>query len=445
MSYQVTLNSRNVLVPIALSGRDGERLTGAIAKLDTATALLIQVSANGTFTQEFFPLKIDQLSSNAYLGEEWELIAQKTSQGLHVYYLGVPDSFFSEEVTKPAARSLSIQVVGTSPLTGRESFSGGEDIALQSQVVSPLIPGFLNLSELFFPTLLPQNFIANNTLDVFEFQDKRQLVLMTDLQMDAAARIPVSLEKHWEPNNWIHAVVENVAPNVYFTIRGGCFYTRSRKITHWFGGSIGLEEKNFRAAAMEKIRTMGGGENGAWVFWLEPHGSYALDPVVLSQVFNDVKQVKSGQDRRISVRHPILHRLLAHRNASTLSSPELISLSGLPARQSVAALSQMARILTDFQTDLQNARWEPAHAIWSQLPNSAAPQGGLEGAIKELYQTHGEILRALESLFEKTYGYSAWDAVGEPLRQTLVGYLAEMSREAHGVLGLEGLGQVGPQ
>ena len=65
MSYQVTLNSRNVLVPIALTGRDGEQLTGPLAKLDTATALMIQVSAGGAFTQEFFPLKIAHLLSSA--------------------------------------------------------------------------------------------------------------------------------------------------------------------------------------------------------------------------------------------------------------------------------------------------------------------------------------------------------------------------------------------
>ena len=41
MSYQVTLNSRNVLVPVTLEGADGKRLDAPPSRLDTATAMVI--------------------------------------------------------------------------------------------------------------------------------------------------------------------------------------------------------------------------------------------------------------------------------------------------------------------------------------------------------------------------------------------------------------------
>lgn len=438
MSYQVTLNSRNVLVPLSLEDGRGERMSCPLSKLDAATALVIQVGAEGGFTQEFIPLRIGQDIARSYAGTEWELWSQRAGSDLHAYYLGIPDRFFAADADGRAPRSLSVEVVGTSPLTGREDFSGGVDVTLLEQVAPPLIPGFMNLSGRFFPALLPHNFIERHVLEVFEFAGRRQPVLMTALQMDSADRLPVSLGKHWEPKNWIQAVVENLVPSRdgYFAIKGGCFYGRNRKITHWFGGDIGLEEPGFREAATEKIRAMGQSGNGAWVFWLEPQGDGA-DALL--------RDPAASALRRISIRHPMMHKLLRHRGNAPARKAES-PLAEVDAGEAVAALSHMARVLLAHQDTLLNAQAEPSHADWSErrspmtealealaveeaarrpAPEASARPAGLESDIGELYRTHGETLRALESIFDETYGYSAWDAVGNPMRETLSAYLVE--------------------
>ncbi|HKP97180.1 MAG TPA: hypothetical protein VJ385_15630 [Fibrobacteria bacterium] len=448
MSFQVTLDSRNVLVPLSLEDRNGERMNGSLSKLDTATALVIQVSASGAFTQEFVPLRVCQDAMRGYGGGEWELWIQKAAGELHAYYLGVPDRFFAADAEGKALRSLSVQVVGTSPLTGREDFSGGVDITLQAQMVPPLIPGFLNLGARFFPALLPDNFIERHAVDAFEFGGKRRALLMAALQMDPADRVPVSLEKHWEPKNWIQAVVENLAPasrsdgkaGGYYSIKGGCFYGRNRKITHWFGRDIGLEEAGFRLAATEKIRGMGHSGNGAWVFWLEPQEG--ADPEEL------LRDPAAAARRRIAIRHPMMHRLLRHRGAPAAGTRA--SIADLPAEEAVAALVQVARILIAHQDALQSALAEPTHADWSERaattaaaallalegrppapPSQAqASQEGLDADIRDLYRAHGETLRSLESMFDETYGYSAWDAVGNPMREMLSEYLVEKAADA---------------
>lgn len=442
MSYQVTLNSRNVLVPLSLEDRNGERMNGALSKLDAATAMVIQVTAGGAFTQEFVPMRICQDAMRGYAGGEWELWVQKAGgTDLYAYYLGIPDRFFAADAEGKAPRSLSAQVVGTSPLTGREDFSGGVDVALQAQVAPPLIPGFLNLGERFFPALLPHNFIERHVMEAFEFNGRRQPVLMAALQMDPADRVPVSLGKHWEAKNWIQAVVENLAPPApedggeagYYSIKGGCFYGRNRKITHWFGGDIGLEEPGFREAATEKIRSLGQSGNGAWVFWLEAQGG--LKARGGAEAFPAPLDAPSAAEaRRIAIRHPMMHRLLRQHGPAVPERARL-TIADLPASEAVAALVQVARILIAHQDVLQSALAEPSHADWSDRlkpsPPSASPsQESLEADIRDLYRAHGETLRSLESVFDETYGYSAWDAVGNPMRETLSEYLSGKSADA---------------
>ncbi|MDQ3003533.1 MAG: hypothetical protein M3Y08_20030 [Fibrobacterota bacterium] len=463
MSYQVTLNSKNVLVPLSLEDRRGERMIGPLSKLDTATAFVLQVSVGGGFSQEFIPLRICQDAASGYAGQDWELWVQKATTDLYSYYLGVPDRFFAVSAEGQPPRSLSVEVVGTSPLTGREDFSGGVDVTLQAQMVPPLIPGFLNLGDRFFPALLPHNFIEHHALDVFEFAGKRQPVLMTALQMDSADRVPVSLEKHWDPKNWINAVVENLAPTPpgvggNFAIKGGCFYGRNRKITHWFGGDIGLDEKGFRQAATEKIRTMGQSGNGAWVFWLEANGNEAgLDDLL--------KDPAAASRRRIAIRHPMMNRFLRHAGpaksktgqpgpAKSTAGTDIIERAHMElaarvsAGEAVEALAQVARILVAHQDALQSALAEPSHAAWSERVNPVtaalkaleggasaqaavlSPTDGLESDIRDLYQVHGETLRSLEAIFDETYGYSAWDSVGNPMREMLSEYLVAKASDA---------------
>ncbi|MEO7425429.1 MAG: hypothetical protein ABI036_09595 [Fibrobacteria bacterium] len=438
MSYQVARNSRNVLVPLALEDRHGERMCASLSRLDTATAMVIQVSEGGAFSQEFIPLQICLDGNRGYSGKEWELWAQKAGDKLCVYYLGVPDRLFTGAAEGKQSRSLSVQVVGTSPLSGREDFSGGVDITLQAQVAPPLIPGFLNLGERFFPALLPHNFIDHHVLQAFDFGGKRQAVLMVGIQVDPSDRMPVSLGKHWEAKNWMQAVVENLAPapeagGGYYSIKGGCFFGRNRKITHWFGRDIGLDEAGFREAATEKIRSLGRSGNGAWVFWLEPQaGAAGIDQIPPA--------VDGAAPRRIAIRHPMMHRMLRHPAAGTAAGGD-VSIAELPAFQVAAALAQVARTLIGHQDVLQSALAEPSHADWSERaqPSSAellaaeprarraaageTLQTVLESDIRELYRSHGETLRSLESMFDETFGYSAWDSVGNPLRETLSEYL----------------------
>lgn len=447
MSYQVTLNSRNVLVPVALEGRDGRRLNALPSRLDTATAMVIAVSSEGSFSQEFIPLRIVSDSTQAYAGTEWELRAQRAGRDWFVFYLGVPDRCFASPGKDSSAepKSLSIQVVGSSPLTGRGDYTGGVDVALQAQVALPLIPGFLSLGERFFPTLLPHNFVEAYALDVFELAGRRDLVLMASLQADPADRTPVSFGKHWDPKNWVGAVVENLSPvpGTYHTVRGGCFFSRSRRVTHWFGGEIGLEDRSFRQAAAERIRSTGVSGNGAWVFWLEPQGK----GFPASQSLQGIES--RHPQARFSIRHPMLHRLLSRRAPAALAASP--SIARLPAESAVGALSKVARILADHQDELHRARTEPAHALWSEQAVvspavavagaiAAAEPGGatessvlrakagmssLENSIRELYRTQGEALRTLESVFDETSGYAAWDTVSNPMRELLAAYLGE--------------------
>jgi hypothetical protein len=227
----------------------------------------------------------------------------------------------------------------------------------------------------------------------------------------------------------------------YFSIKGGCFYGRNRKITHWFGGDIGLEEPGFRQAATEKIRTMGQSGSGAWVFWLEPQGAGA------EALLGNPSASDQG---RIAIRHPMMHRLLSHRGSVAPRQAES-SLAGLPVKDAVAALTRVARILISHQDVLLRALAEPSHADWSERqspmnealraleasqagaeakPQAPARPGRLESDIRELYRDHGETLRALEALFDETYGYSAWDSVGNPMRETISGYLIESVEKA---------------
>lgn len=444
MSFQVALNSRNVLVPLGLEDRQGDRIHHSLSRLDTATALVIRVSAAGTFGQEFIPLRIRRDDAGGYAGEGWELRVQKASGDLHAYYLGIPDSLFSAAEGAEPPRSLSVQVVGTSPLSGREEFTGGVDVMLQAQVEPPLIPGFLALAERFYPTLLPHNFIGHRALAEFEFGAKRSLILMVGLEADPSDRVPVSLGKHWDAKNWIQAVVENLAPPgpgpSWYSIQGGCFYGRSRRITHWFGGGIGLDEKGFRQAAGERIRGMGSSGNGSWVFWLEPQGEADGHLATL-------RDPASAARRPIAIRHPMLHRVLsAPGHAPAAARGELPG--GLPVASAISALSGMAGILASHQDTLQRALAEPAHALWSERANPAAAAAlameGAEGAlppapaaqdrlaadIRALYRDHGETLRSLEAHFDETFGFSAWDAVGNSLREALAGSLAEAQARA---------------
>jgi hypothetical protein len=438
MSFQVALNSRRVLVPLSLEDRQGERMHHALSRLDAATAMVIRVSASGAFGQEFVPLRIRRDEAGGYAGEDWELRMQKASGDLYAYYLGIPDTLFAAEGEEPP-RSLSVQVVGTSPLTGREEFSGGVDVILKAQVETPLIPGFLALAERFFPTLLPHNFIGERALAEFVHAGKRSLILMAGVQADPADRLPISLGKHWDAKNWIEAVVENLAPAgagaAWYAVQGGCFYGRNRRISHWFGGGIGLEEKGFRQAAGERIRGLGASANGAWVFWLEPRGEAEGHLAVL-------RDPGAAARRPIAIRHPMLQRVLsAPPGAAAAARGELAG--GLPLSEAIPALSGVAGILASHQDSLQSALAEPAHALWSEranpavaaalaleggtgtLPPAPAAQERLAADIRALYREHGETLRALEAHFDETFGFAARDAVGNSLREALAGSLAE--------------------
>jgi hypothetical protein len=130
------------------------------------------------------------------------------------------------------------------------------------------------------------------------------------------------------------------------------------------------------------------------------------------------------------------------------------TLAELPMDDAVAALTRVAGTLVAHQEVLQGALAEPSHADWAQRGNatldallalegrnaqaqasssqsSARPtHEGLEADIRDLYRSHGETLRILEALFDETYGYSAWDAVGNPLREKLTEYLTEAAADA---------------
>lgn len=445
MSYQVTLNSRNVLVPVTLEGHDGRRLDTPPSRLDMATAMVISVSSSGGFSQDYIPLRISVDAPQAYAGREWELRAQAAGRDHYVFYLGIPDACFAASAAQPHPKSLSAQVIGSSGLSGRDDFSGGVDVSLQAEVALPLVPGFLGLVDRFFPPLLPHAFVASYRVARVEAAGRRDLVLMASLQPDPSERPPVSFGKHWDPKNWIGAAVENLDPaggGAYHVIRGGCFYARNKRVTHWFGSGIGLDDRGFRQEAAERIRALGASGNGAWVFWLEPQGR-ASRPSDLEGL------ERSRPQARFTIRHPLLHRLLARAPRAGAPSGQA-AIARLPAESAVLALSQAARIVIGHPEELHRARTEPAHALWSEETLktaavrvadalAAAEAGGppagaaaapasppsLEAAVRGLYDSQGEALRSLESAFDESGAFAAWDSPGHPLRDLIAAYLEE--------------------
>jgi hypothetical protein len=444
MSYQVALSSHNVLAPVALEDHLGRRYNSPLSRLDTINAMVITAYEGGGLRQDFHPLRATTGDTSAYSGREWELRAEKTGADWFVYYLGIPDLQLAASADGREIKSLSVELVGTSPLTGREEFSGGVDIHLQASVELPLIPGFINLGERFFPTLLPSNFISAYALDAFEFAGRQELLLAASLQTDPSDRLPVSLGKHWDPKNWVDAVVENLDPENagagYFSIKGGCFYGRNGKVTHWFGGETpragrparkasGAEESAYREAAAEKIRAMGVAGNAVWVFRLEAHGVAAAKPPM-------GLHLRQPQPR-FSIRHPMLHRLLHRRPEAIGRIQTKLSLPRQPADASVSpaeaveALGGLARVLAAHQAELHRAFSEPSPVLYAKvarpanLPSPPVDLGPLAADIRELYRTQGNALKTLEAIFDETGGYAAWDAQANPVRDVVSAYLAE--------------------
>ena len=411
MSYQIALHSKNVLLPISLEGRNtGTRLNEPVSKTDAAGAMVVFITKEGKFSQEFFPLKISGSKELPYAGQNWELLSIPASEDYFSYYLGIPDVCFAwKSEDNDSFKSISVEIVGSSLLNPNHSYSGGVDIALFDSAEKPLIPAFLNLSERFFPTLLPSNFMEQYSLSTFRFQESEQLLLMAHLQIDPYDKIPMSFEKHWDPKNWIGAVVENLAPgldgNLFFTVQGGCFFNRNKKITHWFGGKIGLDEKSFRHEASAKIKEMGIPENGAWVFWLEAQGNRE------KEFYSQLQ--KNGQPT-FSIRHSILGRLLLTETLTTMTTEEF-PFAGIPATQIAAALRDVATLLIEHQ--------DFRHRVKSLTPNDNSQS--FESKIEELFRKQGEILGHLESVFDETFGYAPWDIIGNPLREKIVKYLSE--------------------
>jgi hypothetical protein len=144
----------------------------------------------------------------------------------------------------------------------------------------------------------------------------------------------------------------------------------------------------------------------------------------------------------------MLHRVLsAPAHVPAAARGELSG--GLPLASAISALSGVAAILASHQDALQRVQAEPTHALWSEranpavaaalaleegaagsLPPAPAAQDRLAEAIRALYHEHGETLRSLEAHFDETFGYSAWDAVGNSLREALAGSLAEAQARA---------------
>jgi hypothetical protein len=155
----------------------------------------------------------------------------------------------------------------------------------------------------------------------------------------------------------------------------------------------------------------------------------------------------------------VLHRVLRHRvPAPEQGSGAIPAIARMPAESAVAALAHAARILAGHQDELYRARTEPAHDRWSEVaahaaeaadasggglsaagriadalasagrgdapaPPEAAGLSSLETDIRDLYRVRGEDLRMLESVFDETGGYAAWDAPGNPVRDLLNAYL----------------------
>ena len=116
--------------------------------------MVIAVSAGGSFSQELHPAPHRGRFHPGLCRDRMGAARPAAGREHYVFYLGSPGRLASPgRPGRAEPKSLSVQVVGTSPMTGREDYSGGVDVTLQAQVALPLVPGFLSLAERFFPTL----------------------------------------------------------------------------------------------------------------------------------------------------------------------------------------------------------------------------------------------------------------------------------------------------
>ncbi len=431
MSYQIAHSSSHVLIPVTfVYGEESRRFNGPIHPTDAPSVMVLYLADGHPLRQDMHPLRVSA-ETERYPGKEWELRTRNLEGNLQTFYLGIPDSCFEHAAGGPPAwDTVSMQVVGTPLLNPGRAYSGGVDILLQPQVEFPLLPGFLNLAERFFPTLLPWNFMEGYVLETFRpSPEKEQLLLRVDLQMDAFDKMPISLEKLWDPQNWLDAVVENLVPGHagVFTVQGGCFFTRARKTTHWFGGRIGLEERSFRSKAAKAISALGPSEHGAWVFWLacrDSAGRVGKPPLGPSRKGNS----------HFSLRHSMLFRLWAHRKLR----PEPIlpgrpgpMLGKVPLPEAVNALGEVADLLVRHQTLLQLVR-RASRSGWSAVDGGSLLSRGeagekareLEQSVAALQRDKGDVLKELESVFDQSCGFFSWDVIGNPVLDNLANYLA---------------------
>ncbi len=431
MSYQIAHSSTHVLIPVTfVYGEESRRFNGPIHPTDAPSVMVLYLADGHPLRQEMHPLRVTG-EIERYPGKEWELRLRELPENLQAFYLGIPDSCFEDSSGgSPAWDTVSVQVVGTPLLSPARAYSGGVDIQLQPRVEFPLLPGFLNLAERFFPTLLPWNFMEGFALETFQpAPDKEQLLLRVDLKMDPFDKMPISLEKLWDPKNWLDAVVENLVPGHggLFTVQGGCFYTRARKTTHWFGGRIGLEDRTFRTKAAKAISGLGPTKHGAWVFWLtcrDAAGRIGIPPVGVGRKGNS----------HFSIRHSLLYRIWAHGRLKTeVSLPGRPGplLGKVPMSEAVSALGDVAELVIGHQTLLQLVR-RASRSGWSAVDGGSLLSRGeagerardLEKSVAALERDKGEVMKDLEAVFDKSCGFFSWDVIGNPVLDNLANYLA---------------------
>ncbi len=366
LASPIRIGAKSVLLPLALHTRAGQRCHALNAIGDSAAAMIIVWRRDGTFSQELHALQLTASEAPRYSGERWELFSQDAGGGHIAHYLGVPDSWFREG--GPAIKSLSIQIVGHSPLRGPQEFVGGMDVHLEAPPALAPVAAFRHRLEDWFPTVLPEEFVTASEEAEIHLDDQTIALLAVTLRKIDSPEKPPAFDPAWEARDWVGCRVEGLeeTPGRYRVIQGGCFIGPEGRFSHWFGTRPGPERTDFRKEWGKAIRAAVNLPLPGWVFWTEMH-------------FLPMKIERSLPARRFdrpSFRESSWHQVLQATEAAPHAGKA--GEAGEAYRSGLRLLKRMAHLSWKWAGLLESQTWAAYQSSGSRFAGGSAEAAGEE-------------------------------------------------------------------
>ncbi len=386
MQYRIPFGAGRSAVPVRLTLRSGERLGGLLPGVDAASALVVAEAADGSYTQSFHPLNVRLHPVGSDPDDaEWALHGVRAGLTTWVYFLGVPSAFtFPQGPSVKPLRSLDVQIVGHSAFRSEGSFAGHATLAMGPALEPNRLPRFARFAEQWLPVLLPEGFVSAVDLTWVDDDGAQPVVTVALTRPEGEVPVPPALREDWDPAGWSDAVIETAAGGEgHALIRGGCFVSAEGRISHWFGGRIGLERRGFRARAAEQLRSAVARGSAHWCFWVEPVGT---------------SELPAFAGGRVRVRHPAMG--LAW-NGSARAVGEA---AALPAyRTGVEMLRDAAQLLARRHPEWERLRGSEAWRLWRSSAASSAEApfwlAALESETAQFFDRHRALLGSLALAF----------------------------------------------